>query len=560
MEEKDNPKLTIKLKDKEYKIDYTDDFKTLNNKIKAILEEEYHIKINKINNLYRAYYLDDDKDKNYIKNKEDYGFFINISQELYLEIDEKKIKEIPSEKNIELKDKNENENENENELKLLETIKELTKRNEDLKKEKDIYSEMSNIYKEKVKILEEEKKIKNEKEKTILQHLEEEKKEKNEISEQLEEAKKLNQNMSLIINNDDDNAKDILVNNLKEEKSILENQLNVERKKMDLIEKIYLEDNNKLKQKINNLQNEFDTQKQEILKKNDILIKKEVEKGINDFINKSKINLEQKENEINKIKNDYENKINSIREECYQEMEEKYSKIYEDKIKELYESQINNSKILYDNILSLNKQQFEEEEKKRNQVINSNILMKSSNNFSKISQCKTIHNNISCNECGVNPIVGYRYKCLECVDYNLCEICEKKISHEHNFVKYVNEEKKNTNIDDNYSYECLTSKKSISIYEGDSQAKLNIILKNNGYLKWSDKSLLINDKDSQIECNSIQLKPLEPNEQDNILILFDKLNNLKAGKYTSSLLFSINKKIYGKPLKIEINILEKKNN
>ena len=226
MEEKDNPKLTIKLKDKEYKIDYTDDFKTLNNKIKAILEEEYHIKINKINNLYRAYYLDDDKDKNYIKNKEDYGFFINISQELYLEIDEKKIKEIPSEKNIELKDKNENENENENELKLLETIKELTKRNEDLKKEKDIYSEMSKIYEEKINILEEEKAIKNEKEKTILKHLEEEKKEKNEIYDQLEEAKKLNQSMSMIINNDDNNAKDILVNSLKEEKSILEKQLN----------------------------------------------------------------------------------------------------------------------------------------------------------------------------------------------------------------------------------------------------------------------------------------------------------------------------------------------
>ena len=552
MEKKDNGKLIIKMKDKEYKIDYTDDFKTFNDKIRAILEEEFHTKINQINNLSKIYYFDEDKDKTYIKSKEDYTFFINISQELYLEIDEKKIKEISSENNIELKDINQNE------LKLLETIKELTQRNESLKREKDMYSNMSNIYKEKINLLEEEKKIKNEKEKTILQNLEEEKKAKDEISEQLEEAKKLNQSMSLIVNNDDDDAKDILVNNLKEEKSILENQLNVERKKMDLIEKIYNEDNNQLKQKLINLQNEFDTQKQEILKNNDILIKKEVEKGINDFINKSKINLEQKENEINKIKNDYENKISSIREECYQEIEEKYSKIYEDKIKQIYESAINNSKMLCDNVISQNKQQFEEEEKKRNQIINSNILMKSSQNFSKISQCKTIHNNISCNECGVNPIVGYRYKCLECNDYNLCEICEKKIIHEHNFVKYVNEEKKNINEDNNYSYECLSSKKSISIYEGDDQAQLNIIIKNNGFIKWSDKSLLINNKDSQIECNTIQLKQLEPKEQDNILIIFNKLNNLKAGKYTSSLLFSVNKQIYGKPLTIEINILKKK--
>ena len=158
----------------------------------------------------------------------------------------------------------------------------------------------------------------------------------------------------------------------------------------------------------------------------------------------------------------------------------------------------------------------------------------------------------------MNPIVGYRYKCLECTDYNLCEMCEKKIIHEHNFVKYVNEEIKNTKIDNNYSYECLTTKKSVSIYEGDDQAKLNIILKNNGYLKWNDKSLLINDKDSQIKCNSIQLKQLEPKEQDNILIIFDKLKNLTAWKYTSSFLFQINQKIYGKPLKIEIIILENK--
>ena len=547
-------KLRIKMNDREYELDILYDFNLINKTIISLLEEEYNKKINKTNNLYKIFYFDEDQDKNYIKSQEDYNFFLNITNELHLEVDEKKINEMSSEKDLNIK-----ENTSEKELVLLEEIKKLKKENEDLKKEKDLYSEMSKIYEEKINILEEEKAIKNEKEKTILKHLEEEKKEKNEIYDQLEEEKKLNQSMSMIMNNDDNNAKDILVQNLKEEKSILENQLNVERKKMDLIEKLYSEDNNKLKQKINHLQNEFDNQKKEILNNNNIFIKKEIEKGINDFINKSKIDIQQKENEINKIKNDYENKINSIREECYQEIEEKFSKIYEEKIKQIYESTINNSKLQFDNIIQQNQKQFEEEEKKRNQIINSNILMKSNldKNINNIPECSTKHKSIECSECGMNPIVGYRYKCLDCDDYNLCEKCKKNIIHQHNFIQYVNEDDNSLDINNDYSYECLTSNVSISIYEGDEQAILNVILKNNGKLKWSDKSLLVCDKTSQIECNYIILKPLAPNEQDVITITFNKLNNLKEGKYFSLLNFSIGKNIYGKPLKIDVNILKK---
>ena len=122
---------------------------------------------------------------------------------------------------------------------------------------------------------------------------------------------------------------------------------------------------------------------------------------------------------------------------------------------------------------------------------------------------------------------------------------------------YVNEDDNSLDINNDYSYECLTSNVSISLYEGDEQAILNVILKNNGKLKWSDKSLLVCDKTSQIECNYIILKPLAPNEQDVITITFNKLNNLKEGKYFSLLNFSIGKNIYGKPLKIDVNILKK---
>ena len=497
-------KITIYLKEKEYKIDKISDLKILNNKIISLLEEIYGKYLSEVKNLYKIYYLDEDSDKTYVKTLEDFKYFINTSSTLYLEVNEKIINEVKSEKIISELSKNSNSN-SDNELKLLAKIEELTRINENLQKEKDLYSEMSQIYLEKINILQENEKLKNEKEKSILEALESEKKEKSEVIDQLEEAKKLNESMSMIISNnnnnnnefsiDNDNSKDILLNNLKEEKNMLKNQLEDERKKINFIEKIYSEDNNKLKQRINNLQNEFDSERQNILKNNDILIKKEVEKGINDYINKSRINLERKENEINKIKNDYENKINTIREECYQEIEEKYSKIYEEKIKQIYESAMNNSKMFCDNIISQNQQQFEEEEKKRNQLINSSLLFKPNDNFMQVN-------------------------------------------------------------DDKYSYICLSSKLSVSIYEGSQQAQINIIIKNNGNVEWTNQTLLIPAKNSQIKCNYIKLKPLKPKEQSMVTITFDDLKNYPANSYSSIFLFTVDEKVYGNPIKLIVNIIK----
>ena len=101
-----------------------------------------------------------------------------------------------------------------------------------------------------------------------------------------------------------------------------------------------------MQQKLDNLTNEFNKEKQQMIEKSNLIIKTEIEKGINDYINKSKLELQNKENEINNIKNSYENNLNKIREECYEEIEQKFSKIYEEKLKEIHESILNNSKIL----------------------------------------------------------------------------------------------------------------------------------------------------------------------------------------------------------------------
>ncbi|KAF3480660.1 EF hand domain-containing protein [Arthroderma uncinatum] len=40
-----------------------------------------------------------------------------------------------------------------------------------------------------------------------------------------------------------------------------------------------------------------------------------------------------------------------------------------------------------------------------------------------------IHRGVTCNSCGVMPIQGIRYRCANCVDYDLCEACEASQVH-----------------------------------------------------------------------------------------------------------------------------------
>ena len=42
-----------------------------------------------------------------------------------------------------------------------------------------------------------------------------------------------------------------------------------------------------------------------------------------------------------------------------------------------------------------------------------------------------IHKGIACDGCGVYPLVGCRYKCAICPDFDFCENCEKKLGKEH---------------------------------------------------------------------------------------------------------------------------------
>ena len=58
-----------------------------------------------------------------------------------------------------------------------------------------------------------------------------------------------------------------------------------------------------------------------------------------------------------------------------------------------------------------------------------------------VGNSKPVHKGVVCDGCGMNPIVGIRYKCYTCPDFDYCEKCEaeKGAEHGHSFIKLKDE-------------------------------------------------------------------------------------------------------------------------
>ena len=44
-----------------------------------------------------------------------------------------------------------------------------------------------------------------------------------------------------------------------------------------------------------------------------------------------------------------------------------------------------------------------------------------------------VHFGVTCDHCKVMPIIGIRYKCLTCPDFDLCSKCKNENIHDHQF-------------------------------------------------------------------------------------------------------------------------------
>ena len=223
----------------------------------------------------------------------------------------------------------------------------------------------------------------------------------------------------------DDNVTDIFVYYTKEEtKTFKDNQ----KKNIIILEKeeddepnFYQEDNddenkdininkiqedNFLKEKVK--QTIINNQKQKI--KESKLKQKMEEKNKIILQNEIKINIQkEKENNIINYEDDIANK------EIIDIIEQNFEKFKEDLI--------NESKIQTSQIVMQSKLKSEPNKEKDNDI--------------ETPSSVEIHNGCICNGCGEFPIVGIRYKCVDCKDFDYCQSCyeEKKYIHAHPFYK-----------------------------------------------------------------------------------------------------------------------------
>ena len=96
----------------------------------------------------------------------------------------------------------------------------------------------------------------------------------------------------------------------------------------------------------------------------------------------------------------------------------------------------------YENKYKNKEKEMENKFNEMSKIMQQKVEENSKNN---ISICKTTHHGIKCEKCSKEPICGFRYKCSQCNNYNLCQDCEEKNSlcgeHPHDFIKIRKEEK-----------------------------------------------------------------------------------------------------------------------
>ena len=99
------------------------------------------------------------------------------------------------------------------------------------------------------------------------------------------------------------------------------------------------------------------------------------------------------------------------------------------------------------------------------------------------------------------------------------------------------------------------------IYEGTNEAKLDIILNNNGKKTWPNDTKLKIIEPSDFELDDIELKSQRPEEERTYYIKFKNLKDYKPGIYQTNLAFYCNGEIYGEKLvaRLKINKLNDSN-
>lgn len=104
------------------------------------------------------------------------------------------------------------------------------------------------------------------------------------------------------------------------------------------------------------------------------------------------------------------------------------------------------------------KQMKQELNQLKKEDVKKNIKNKSSE---PVITILTKHIGIICDGCELGPIIGKRYKCLECQNYDLCENCESKNIHMHPMMRLISQA--NNTIANKITNHCISIKNKCPI-------------------------------------------------------------------------------------------------
>ena len=386
------------------------------------------------------------------------------------------------------------------------------------------------------------------------------------------------------------------------------------------IKSIEIELNNKIKI-INEIKNKLDLLEK---KNNEYNIIKNKLKDNNKIINDLVQEKQKNELLIKKIENlrllNPEKEYEIKKKEFYKILESKYEKLYQEKINQAIVSLNNNIEEFKNSLQNKYEINLKNIEKNTRDKFNK-IYYYIKQNQNNVKKYKIVQEGITCNNCFKSPIIGYRYKCITCKEYNLCENCEEENNtknnfHSHLFIKIRNQEqiinnfvnlkqfqgnnnfninvKNNINnnniqinnynmfgqnsvkdsnnnnkiipedkvIEQNYSFMCVNKDNlKAQIKEGENKLNLFIEIKNNGVNKWAkDNVKLVFDEKKNLIGEDIVLQPQNPGEKIKYEIKINDLNMYPVGNYTAGLFFKVNGKIYGEEININIIIINKEEN
>ena len=163
-----------------------------------------------------------------------------------------------------------------------------------------------------------------------------------------------------------------------------------------------------------------------------------------------------------------------------------------------------------------------------------------------------IHHGIKCDLCQKFPIVGIRYKCLQCKSYNLCEDCEKKegMNHGHLLLKLRdnrqinlignNNPKKDIKLKSKPNLKpqskCLNTTMRYKTVNNNNFINIPVKLMNNGKANWPLPCFFTCDEYiSKVKGERIKLGKIKglPGETVEFNLKLDLSSIKKTGDYSS---------------------------